>query len=131
MSNCALLFWTSQYFSEIFVSVGVTIKTGYEPITKDWTKIDFLKAIIYVEHILIIFQIFLRQVVDDKPEFVIAGERDRDSLVKKYEHDKEHEEDTIYNGPDKYGLCTNDSKEAIDHAFDLEEDKIDHSDRKL
>jgi len=67
MSNCALLFWTSKYFTEIFVSKGVIINPGYEPITKDWTKIDFLKFIIYVEHAMILFQIFLRQVVDDKP----------------------------------------------------------------
>ena len=85
MSNCALLFWTSRYFAEIFVSVGLEDRQkNVTPITEGWTYIDFLKVIIYVEHAMILFQIFLRQVVDEKPAFVIAGERDRDTLLGTY-----------------------------------------------
>lgn len=64
MSNCALLFWTSRYFAELFVSVGADPKdktmVHVLPITVGWTKIDFLKGIIYVEHTMLLFQIFLR-----------------------------------------------------------------------
>jgi len=64
ISNCALLFWTSKYFKLLFVSAGnedATIKANnpglasVQSITEGWTQTDFLKAVIYVEHVIILF----------------------------------------------------------------------------
>lgn len=64
MSNCALLFWTSKYFKALFVSASISGDTssidkgsfeGVKSITHDWTPTDFLKALIYVEHGIILF----------------------------------------------------------------------------
>lgn len=89
MSNCAMLFWTSKYFKALFVSVrspGAKID-GFEhvsPITSKYTMTDFLKLVIYVEHIIILFQIFLRQIVSDVTPEIIRGERDRNTLLKNH-----------------------------------------------
>jgi hypothetical protein len=64
MSNCALLFWTSRYFSVLFVSkVSEADKFRIEDpslanikaITSGWTNTDFLKGLVYVEHTCILF----------------------------------------------------------------------------
>lgn len=63
MSNCAMLFWTSKYFRALFVSKGRDSELQFEhikPITGNYTLTDFLKLVIYVEHVIILFQIFMR-----------------------------------------------------------------------
>lgn len=90
ISNCALLFWTSKYFKLLFVSAGnedATIKANnpglasVKSITEGWTQTDFLKAVIYVEHVIILFQIFLKQVISDVTPKIITGERNRSTLL--------------------------------------------------
>jgi len=64
MSNCALLFWTSRYFRILFVSASneANVERVKDPsldnikaITQGWTNTDFLKGLIYVEHVCILF----------------------------------------------------------------------------
>jgi hypothetical protein len=92
ISNCALLFWTSKYFHVLFVSAGSDGLHGsrgdlnkgmssISSITSGWTNTDFLKAVIYVEHVIILFQIFLRQIVTDVTPEIIKGERDRATIL--------------------------------------------------
>ena len=87
-SNVGILFWTSKHFKEIFVSKNYELEfkrdSAVEPITVDFSPLDFLKSLIYIEHILIIFQILLHIKVSGKPEWVIKGERDRNILFQQY-----------------------------------------------
>tara|TARA_B110000285_G_C14992455_1_gene547038 strand:+ start:623 stop:937 length:315 start_codon:yes stop_codon:yes gene_type:complete len=67
ISNCALLFWTSKYFHLLFVSSGEGDGTNAKilkgnkalayvhSVTRGWTQVDFLKLVVYVEHIVILF----------------------------------------------------------------------------
>ena len=81
MSNCAMLFWTSKYFKALFVSVGRDRDDlsfeHIKPITGHYTLTDFLKLVIYVEHAIILFQSFMRQIVSEGTPHIIRGERDR------------------------------------------------------
>lgn len=66
ISNCALLFWTSKYFHLLFVSAAEgsgdakiieanPSLANVKSITDGWTQTDFLKAVVYVEHVVILF----------------------------------------------------------------------------
>ena len=68
MTNCLIIFFTSAKFREVFTK-GTT-----ESIT-DWDLTKFLIVVIIIEHVLMVIQILLSIMIDDKPEFVKSGER--------------------------------------------------------
>ena len=90
-SNVGILFWTSKLFKHLFISSDHNFvrDKDIKPITTDYSALDFLKSLIYVEHVLIIFQILLHIKVLGKPDWVINGERERSKLLASYYHDKE------------------------------------------
>jgi hypothetical protein len=96
ISNCALLFFTSKYFHLLFVSAKSDNENdltnasiiannptlgNVHSITQGWTQTDFLKALVYVEHVCILFQIFLKQSISDITPKIITGERNRATML--------------------------------------------------
>ena len=45
------------------------------------STIEFLIFVIVVEHVLLILKTFIEQTIDDTPDFVVIGERERNSIV--------------------------------------------------
>jgi hypothetical protein len=68
----------------------VFTKGTKESIT-DWDLTKFLIVVIIIEHVLMVIQILLSIIIDDKPEFVKTGERERDILLSKYKDLKAHD----------------------------------------
>ena len=77
MTNCGTLFFTSKTFKKIFVA-------GHGRAITSWTETEFLIAVLVVEHILMILQMVVGVAVDEKPEFVTRGERDRQKLLENF-----------------------------------------------
>jgi len=73
MTNCMIVFFTSDTFREVYTAGSVNSITY-------WDLTKFLVAIVILEHILMICQMCLSVLVDDKPEFVKVGERERNIL---------------------------------------------------
>ena len=90
MSNCALLFWTSRYFRATFISKfdcwGTETRGKIQffhvnAVTTEWTPVDYLKVVVYIEHVIILFQIIVQQASTDVTPYIIRGERDRATLL--------------------------------------------------
>ena len=45
------------------------------------STLQFLIFVIVVEHVLLILKTFIEQTIDDTPDFVVIGERERNSIV--------------------------------------------------
>ena len=86
ITNCGTIFFTSRRFRKIFVK---SHENG-EAITS-WNLTQFLIFLLIVEHVLMILQMFFGAVINDAPDFVIEGERDRKQLHDNYEQRKEYD----------------------------------------
>lgn len=87
ISNMGTLFFTSRTMIKLFIgrrdSEGaVIVDPDYgTPFFPSWNKLEFAIFVLSVEHILIIMQMFIGIIIDDKPDYVIHGEREQKDLL--------------------------------------------------
>jgi len=77
ITNCLIIFFTSTTFREIFTR-------GSHRSYTDWTVTKFLIIIVITEHVLMLVQMGINIFIDDKPEFVKVGERERNIICNTY-----------------------------------------------
>jgi len=80
ISNIGTLFFTSNTIFEIFTTGWYDIK-GFFP---SWDRLTFAIFLICLEHGLMVCQMFISLVVDDTPEYVMRGDKERKDLLENY-----------------------------------------------
>jgi len=60
--NCAIIYWTSSSLDEILEG-------------RDYDETEKFMVIVLIEHAIIVFKLFLSNVIKDKPEWVNQEER--------------------------------------------------------
>jgi len=75
MINAGIIYFTSRTYRYIFV--------GGDPnqMSQGWDLVQYLVLVIVVEHVLLLGKIFIEQMIEDTPYFVVVGERIRKRLV--------------------------------------------------
>lgn len=80
ISNIGTLFFTSNTIFELFTTGWYDIK-GFFP---SWDRLTFAIFLICLEHGLMVCQMFIALVVDDTPEYVMRGDKERKDLLENY-----------------------------------------------
>ena len=80
ISNVGTLFFTSNTIFQLFTTGWYDIK-GFFP---SWDRLTFAIFLICVEHGLMVAQMFIALVVDDTPEYVVRGDKERRDLLENY-----------------------------------------------
>jgi len=80
ISNVGTLFFTSNTIFKLFTTGWYDIK-GFFP---SWDRLTFAIFLICVEHGLMVAQMFIALVVDDTPEYVVRGDKERRDLLENY-----------------------------------------------
>jgi len=79
MVNTGVIYFTSRTFRHMFVLDGVMDDEAY-----GWTLVNFLIFVIVIEHSMLILKIFIEQIIEDVPHFVVKGERERTKMVENF-----------------------------------------------
>ena len=80
MVSSGILYFTSNVFRATFTQ-AVQVE-DVEPIVL-WDLVDFLVLVICVEHIMLLFKIFMEYLIPLTPEFVKEGEYNREIIAGK------------------------------------------------
>ena len=87
MINSGIIYFTSRTIKKWFLDNEQHIEKVelHSPINRGWELVNFLVLVIVVEHGMLIIKIFVEQVINDTPEFVVHGERERMLLLENYQ----------------------------------------------
>ena len=84
ITNAAQIYFTSSIYKKMFV---IDNNDDYHELHENihhniaLTLVQFLIFVVLLEHILLILKTFIEQTIDDTPDFVVTGERERDSIL--------------------------------------------------
>ena len=85
MINSGIIYFTSRTIKKWFIASDHTEQVElHSPTERGWDLVNFLVLVIVVEHGMLIVKIFVEQVINDTPEFVVHGERERMLLMENY-----------------------------------------------
>lgn len=93
--NCAMIYFTSKIYKRILVEdfhdeADFEIETGWDPL-------KFFTILVIIEHASLILKVAIEYFIDDVPDHIARGERDRKGMIQEYvnERNKETQADTM------------------------------------
>lgn len=81
-----MIFFTSRVYKKLFIKDA---KNAKPKLTDGWTTIQFFMFVVVIEHLLLVIRIVIEKSIDDVPIEVLRGERNRQSLVKDYQDNRD------------------------------------------
>lgn len=106
--NCAGVFFTSKIYMHIFVSENDNKMNDYQKHVLDatknhsdlrlstgWAPLNFFIVIVIIEHILLILKVVMEYFIDDVPDKLTRGERDRQGMIEQYIAKKKGADDDL------------------------------------
>lgn len=92
--NCASIYFTSHVYQGLFVKDEERSKRadGIVPVTDGWKLLKFFSVVVMVEHILLLLKLIIENVIEDVPEEVQKGGRERNAVAAGYKRIKDEED---------------------------------------
>ena len=82
ITNCACVYFTSKIYTHMFVYDQYVDNSNVVYIPNNaWDLTMFLLFVICVEHIIIVLKLLIEMTIDDTPDYVVSGKRERDQIV--------------------------------------------------
>ena len=88
MVNAGIMYFTSKTYRYMFV--GGNPNPEADEVSYGWEIVQFLIFMVIIEHALLILKIFVEQIIEDSPLFVVRGERQRDRLIDNFKKKLPH-----------------------------------------
>lgn len=86
--NCMMIYFTSTTYKEMFVEESVSLQVETQEL------MTFFMTVIFMEYVLRFLKQFIENMIDDVPEEVQRGERERNDLISNFKRAKEVDEVT-------------------------------------
>lgn len=94
--NCAMCYFTSHVYQGLFVAFEERMKNAddIKPITANpngWALLDFFLFVVAAEHLLLLLKLLIENLIDDVPEEVQLGGRERQAVTNQFKKAKDED----------------------------------------
>ena len=81
-TSCACIYFTSRTFRNLLVH-GEAYE-GISALSDPFEMVQFFLIVVVVEHVVMVTKILLEMIIEDVPQSVVNGERERNAIIQKF-----------------------------------------------